>query len=470
MQFAGCRTDAALQPVGEPFVTYFRLAADVLPSPEACLVTGILPQSANAQGLNEWQALTAIDEELRQPNTCVLGYNNLRFDDHFLRHGFYRNLLDPYAREWQDGNSRWDLIDVVRAACALRPEGLRWPSDDGVVSFKLERLSVENGIAHRDPHDALADVTATLELARLLKAAQPRLWDFAFRHRSRDALRNLLFPLGKRLCLHVSQQFSNERRCAAPVTALAIHPEIGNRVIVADLARDISPLIECDASELRERLFAPRNDDDDAEEPSVERPPLKAMVLNRCPFVAPITAVRSEDAARLGFDLAEVESRRKQLEATHDLAEKIADAYRRDQPHSPPGDAELSLYEGFTDDADKRTLERLQLALAAQPEEWPAFSPQDERLRVLGERLKARLRPEQLTSDERKRWQEHVNRCREEGFRGRPSLAKFKKEAEELLAAESDEQRRRFLRELATYATAIEQAPSSPLANPPGQP
>ena len=459
MQFAGCRTDAALAPVGEPFVTYIRLAPDVLPSPEACLVTGISPQCANARGMEEWQALNAINEQMRQPGTCVLGYNNLRFDDDFLRHGFYRNLLDPYAREWQDGNSRWDLIDLVRAACALRPEGLRWPRDDGVVTFKLERLSAENGVAHGDPHDAMADVKATLGLARLLKAAQPRLWRFALGHRSREAVQSLLFPLGKKLCLHVSPQFANERRCAAPVTALAVHPDIGNRVIVVDLAQDISALIECDAVELNERLFAPRDANADPEAAD-ERPPLKEIALNRCPFLAPINVVRPADAVRLKFDLEEVERRRRQLAAVPDLAEKVAAAYRRDAPRGPADDAELALYDGFVDDADKRAMARLQSALAATTDgPWPTFQPADERLRVLGERLKARLQSEQLDADERKRWQDHVRRCLRDGFGRRPSLETFKVDVAQLRSAETDPQRLRLLTELAAYGTAIEQAP-----------
>lgn len=459
MQFAGWRTDAALEPVGDPFVTYIRLTPDVLPSPEACLVTGISPQRVNADGIDEWQALTAIDEQLSTPNTCVLGYNNLRFDDHFLRFALYRNLLDPYAREWQGGNSRWDLIDLARAACALRPAGLRWPSDGGVVSFRLERLAAENGIAHDDPHDALADVKATIGLARLLKTAQPRLWDFALGNRGRESLQRLLFPLGK-LCLHVSQQFSNERRCAAPVVALAAHPQIANRVIVADLGRDIAPLVECDASELRQRLFAPRDEGANVNAMAESRPPLKVVVMNRCPFVAPIEVVRTADAKRLGIDMELAKKRRRQLMDVPELAEKIADVYRREALAEAPEDAEFALYDGFVEDADKGVLERLQAALVADPAApWPRFKPADKRLRVLGERLKAHLRPLELDAAERQRWRDHIRRCLRDGFGERPSLAAFRTQIEELLAAEPGGAERRLLHELKTYADGLEQAP-----------
>ncbi|XNM88044.1 hypothetical protein ACLK18_11460 [Escherichia coli] len=57
----------------------------------------------------------------------ILGYNNVRFDDEVTRNVFYRNFYDPYAWSWQHDNSRWDLLDVMRACYALRPEGINWP-------------------------------------------------------------------------------------------------------------------------------------------------------------------------------------------------------------------------------------------------------------------------------------------------------------------------------------------------------
>jgi exodeoxyribonuclease-1 len=56
-----------------------------------------------------------------------VGYNSLRFDDEVTRNTLYRNLYSPYDREWQNGNSRWDIIDMVRACHDLRPEGIVWP-------------------------------------------------------------------------------------------------------------------------------------------------------------------------------------------------------------------------------------------------------------------------------------------------------------------------------------------------------
>lgn len=446
MQFAGCRTDAELNIVDEPYVTYVSLASDVLPHPEACLVTGVTPQRANSEGIAEWQAIRRIDEIMRVPGTCVAGYNNLRFDDEFLRYTLYRNLMDPYAREWQEGNSRWDLIDLVRATCALRPDGIVWPEEeDGVITFGLDRLSVANGISHENAHDAMSDVEATIGLARLIRKAQPRLWNYALGRRFKNAAGALLLPLGQKTCVHVSNRFPNSRFCAAPVTSVSPHPDIDTRMIVADLAGDITPLLEWSAPEIAERLFA-----DELSE-GEERPPLKVVVMNRCPFLAPINVVRPAEAPRLQIELGEVEGKRRALAARQpELATKIAEVYRPREERTPPEDPEFALYDGFSGDADRFAMKRLGQVLE-KDEPWPDFQTRDKRLTVLAERLKARLRPNELSAGEQNRWLEHIRRCMDDGLGNRPSLAAYRAQIAELLAEATDPARRQVLTELAAY-------------------
>ena len=179
-QFAAVRTDAQLQVIEEPVSLFVQPADDLLPSPVATLITGITPQQALRDGLPEAEAAARIVEEMARPGTCTLGYNSLRFDDEFVRHTLFRNFFDPYEREWRSGNSRWDLLDVLRLAHALRPDGLTWPRrEDGATSFRLEHLALANHVREGDAHEALSDVHATIGLARLLRQAQPRLWDYA---------------------------------------------------------------------------------------------------------------------------------------------------------------------------------------------------------------------------------------------------------------------------------------------------
>ena len=166
-QFAAIRTDASLNEIGEPINILCRPAPDYLPDPASCLVTGITPQHCLQHGLAEQAFAARIHAALSQAGTIGVGYNSIRFDDEFTRFLFWRNLIDPYGREWQDGCGRWDLLDVMRLAHALRPDDIHWPQhENGTTSFRLEHLSAANGLQHDSAHDALSDVRATLEIGR----------------------------------------------------------------------------------------------------------------------------------------------------------------------------------------------------------------------------------------------------------------------------------------------------------------
>ena len=128
-QFAAIRTDEALNEIDEPISWFCQPASDLLPSPEAAMITGISPQQAMRDGTNEADFFAQVNDELMTANTCAVGYNSIRFDDEFIRHLLWRNFHDPYEWSWRDGRSRWDLLDVVRMTRALRPEGIVWPVD-----------------------------------------------------------------------------------------------------------------------------------------------------------------------------------------------------------------------------------------------------------------------------------------------------------------------------------------------------
>ena len=392
LQFAGLRTGADLEPAGDEFVTYVRLPDDVLPDPEAALVTGITPQRTRQEGVSEWRALARINALFSVERTCVAGYNNLRFDDEFIRYGLYRNLMDPYAREWQGGNSRWDLMDLVRAAGALRPEGIEWPQDDnGLPVYSLSAMTDANGLDHGQAHDALSDVTATVALARLIKAKQPKLFTYFLSLRSKRRAGDLLLPVGGEALAHVSGKYPRRRYGFAPVAAVCRHPTNGNAVIVADLSEDVDALIEWDADQIREALFG---------KDVAVRPPLKEIRLNKCPFIAPLSVVRPADAERLGYDAALVARRLERLRQAG-VEQKIEDVYRRELPPAA-ADPEAALYDGFLGDDDRHRCLSFNKALAQG--RWLDLDYDDARLPELARRVKARSFPEHLTDLERAEW------------------------------------------------------------------
>ena len=398
LQMAGLRTDFDLNEIDEPVNLYCRPSDDILPHPAACAITGITPGQLAAQGLSEADFMTRVHAQLAAPGTCGAGYNTLRFDDEMTRYSLYRNFFDPYAREWQGGNSRWDLIDVVRAAYALRPDGIVWPTDDeGRVTLKLERLSAANGIDHGNAHEALSDVRATIALARLIREKQPKLYDWLFNLRSKqkvlDQIR-LLQPM-----VHVCGRFSAARNYVGVVLPLAWHPRNKNALIVCDLHLDPETLLDLDAETLRQRLYSRREELAEGELPV----PLKLIHINKCPVVAPMSVLRPEDQRRLGLDMALYQQRALRLnDAQKVWQEKVSAIYARED-FSASQDPEQQLYDGFIGDRDRRLCEQVRTVDPGQlaQEQWPF---DDERLPELLFRYRARNFPDTLSSEEQERW------------------------------------------------------------------
>ncbi|HGM5581812.1 TPA: exodeoxyribonuclease I [Pseudomonas putida] len=398
LQVAGVRTDFELNEIDEPVNLYCRPSDDILPHPAACLVTGITPEQLMAKGLGEAEFMTRVHEQLARPGTCGAGYNSLRFDDEVTRYSLYRNFFDPYAREWQGGNSRWDLIDVVRTAYALRPEGIVWPQQDGRTSLRLELLSKANGIDHGHAHEALSDVRATIALARLIRQRQPKLYDWLFQLRSKHKVMEqirLLQPL-----VHISGRFSSERSYLGVVLPLAWHPRNRNALIVCDLHMEISPLIKESAEVLRSRLYTRREELADGELPV----PLKLVHINKCPVVAPLNVLRPVDQQRLGLDMSRVQSCAEQLIQQHDVwRDKLENVYSADE-FAPSEDPEQQLYDGFLGDRDRRLCEQVRLSEPRQLGQGH-WMFDDARMPELLFRYRARNFIDTLNEQEQQRWQ-----------------------------------------------------------------
>ena len=304
-QFAAIRTDAELNEIGEPIMVFCQPANDFLPDPVACLITGITPQQCLAQGVPEHKFAAIIEQAFSQPGTIGVGYNTIRFDDEVTRFLFWRNLIDPYAREWQNQCGRWDLLDVVRMTYALRPEGIVWPTNDnGKPSFKLEHLSAANGLVHEAAHDALSDVRATIALARLIRERQPKLFDFCLALHKKDRVAEEigmhLAPALRQPFLHVSGMFPAERGCLGLVWPLGNHPTNKNELIVWDCSHDPAELFALDADTIRMRLFTRA----EALPEGVTRLPIKSIHINKSPMlVSNLKTLRPEMAERWGLDL-----------------------------------------------------------------------------------------------------------------------------------------------------------------------
>ncbi len=401
VQFAGLRTDWDLNVIGEPLMCYARPSNDILPQPDACLVTGITPQAAEREGVAEAEFIARIHAELAQPGTCGVGYNNIRFDDEVTRFTLYRNLYDPYAREWKNGNSRWDIIDMVRLTHALRPEGIEWPEREaGTPSFRLEELTAANGIAHEAAHDALSDVYATIAMARLIRQRQPRLYAYVLEHRSKQAVLRLLDLKTQAPVLHVSGMFPARFGSMAMVTPVARHPTNQNGIIVYDLRYDPEPLLSLDVETLHRRLFTASEDLQEGE----TRIPLKTVHINKCPVLVPMNTLSAQAAERWEIDVERGMTYLGRIRTATGLERKIQ-AVHLQREFEAPEDPDLSLYGGgFFNDADRRRMEEVH---RLSPAELAHYRPRfdDPRLPEMLFRFRARNWQETLSAPERERWE-----------------------------------------------------------------
>ncbi|XOF35158.1 MAG: exodeoxyribonuclease I [Candidatus Electrothrix sp. YB6] len=445
-QFAAVRTDEELREIGEPIMLYCRPGDDFLPHPEAVMVTGIAPQEAAAQGQNEAEFFRRIYQAFSEPGTCGVGYNSIRFDDEITRFGFYRNFFDPYAREWQNGNSRWDIVDLLRMAYALRPEDINWPETGDGVSFRLDLLTAANNIEHNGAHDAMSDVRATIDLARLIRRLKPRLYAFFFNLRNKQEAARMLDLRTREVVLHVSGMYPAAQGCMAPVIPLLQHPRNRNEIIVYDLRRDPQVLLQMTADEMAENLYTRSADLPE----DVERIALKGVHLNKSPALAPVSTLTPELAERWQVDWQQVAQHREQLLADATLSERLTELYLQ-VPETGPLDADTALYGSFISDKDRRICNILLQKSPEQLAEWePPF--EDTRLQTLYFRYRARNWPETLNAQEANQWRQFCeDRLLTGAFGNELTLDRYRHILEDMLQQGMPEDREKLFQQLVEW-------------------
>lgn len=497
-QFAAIRTDADLNVIGEPIMLYCQPTPDYLPDPVSCLITGITPQVCLERGIPEHEFAAQIEAALSQPGTIGVGYNTIRFDDEFTRFMLWRNLRDPYAREWQNNCGRWDLMDVVRTAYALRPDGINWPMKDispeelasiaakeatnatnniaykiintpatgqnspQKPSFKLEDLTQANGLAHEAAHDALSDVRATIDLARLIKKTNPKLFDFCLSLHKKDRVAaELGLPTtlqNARPFLHISGMFPSTKGCIAIMFPLAMHPTNKNEMIAWDLAHDPSELALLKPGEVRLRMFTKSSD----LPAGMTRLPIKTIHLNKSPMViSSLKTLTAEMAQKWGIDIAAQMQNAEKATELPDMSALWPVIFKRPEAENAAApdaaiDVEADLYGGFVGNNDRRRLTQL-IALTPDKLAEARTGFEDERLEELVFRYKARNFPDILNDDEQERWHEHCAGRLQEGDGSRAgarSLQAFYAQLNEL-SKTADAKGNEILATLAEYGDSL---------------
>ena len=451
MQFAGQRTTLTLEPVGEPVNILVRLADDILPQPDAVLLTGITPQQTLSDGVTEVEFLKTFYEEVAKPGTIFVGFNTVRFDDEFMRYLHYRNFYDPYEWQWKDGRGRWDLLDVVRMTRALRPDGMKWPVVDGKPGNRLEFLTKANNIPHDGAHDALADVLASIEVAKLIQKNQPKL--FAWLLGMRDKSQVKLLVEKDEPFVYSSGKYENDAEKTTVAIRLTEHPK-KQGALVYDLRYDPTQFLTMKPKELVERWRWTRESD------APQRLPVKTMQFNRCPAIAPLGVLDKPSQKRIRIDLKEVEKHKQTLQQHPEFvrsvlqALKLLDAEQEQRQQTMNADVDAQLYNGFYDTHDSNLLG---VVRAAEPHE---LSPElgesfhDPRLKALLVRYKVRNYPASLTPEERTAWELHRHHALLDGGE-KSRLAQFMHRLGELAGEYQEGNKRFLLEELQLYAESI---------------
>lgn len=444
MQFAGIRTNMDLEPIGESYNILVKLNDDTLPNPDALMVTGITPQQTQADGYTEAAFSKLLIEDIFTPDTITIGFNNIRFDDEFIRHLFWRNFYDPYEWAWKDGRSRWDILDVVRLTRALRPEGIEWPFVDGKEANKLELISKMNGIDHVKAHDALSDVEALIAVTKLVKDTQPQLYSYLLKIRDKKEVKNLVNLEDKQPFVYVSGKFNTEFHKAT--VAFPLTSARNSNVVVYDLRYDPTPFLTMTAGELEKRMFANWEDRQKDEFVAI---PVKEMHYNRAPAVAPLGVLEQADGwNRISLTEALITNHRNKLLSVPSFAENIRSVLEKRPEYKKSADPEAQLYDGFVESVDTLRIEKVRQADMQQLADLhPIFN--DERLPPLLLHFKARNFPGSLAEDEAISWEDwradHITK----------QLPSFVKRLQELSVTVTDESKRFVLEELQLWAESI---------------
>lgn len=413
MQFAGQRTDENFNRICEPVNILVRLNDDVLPSPSALMVTKISPQKTVEEGYTEAEFAKMLVEEYFTPDTVIIGYNNVRFDDIHIQHLLWRNFYPPYDWQWKEGRSRWDLLDVVRMIRALRPEGINWPfienkeTGEKFASNKLELLTKENGISHENAHDALSDVDGLIDAARLLKEKQPQIFNYLLKMRSKNEVQKMINLESPKPFVYTSGRFSVEFE--KTTIAFPIAPAKNKNVIVWDLRFSPKDFLDWSAEQILENITA-----DFETRSQADFKPIAAKILqyNKCPAVAPVGVLNDENKERLKIDLGEIQKNLDILRKNPHFAENLRTAFEkksevfRDKNSKDTLSPEARLFEGFVSRSDDIKIEAVRNSSTRELADFhPDFS--DERLSELLLHYKARSFPKSLSPQEKEIWEEY---------------------------------------------------------------
>lgn len=480
-QFASLRTDYFLNIDADSAQNIFcEQTIDNIPSPQAALITKITPQkiikiktgaiqlstssySFIPQVYNEYWFTYHINKEMSKNHTCTLGYNSYKFDDEFTRNLLYRNLFDPYEREWKNYNSRFDVYYLVIATFVLKPHLLNFPnaidktskeplfhSKTGLPlpSFRLEELSVANGIHHINAHDAFSDVEATIGIMKKIKDGDETFFSEMFSFRKKSNVDIWLSNNKKQPFIHISQYYGKENYSLGVLFQIMT---FNQEVLCLNIALDVTPLILLEGEDLKNHLF-PNKDNGISSPKNIVK-----FRHNQCPILANIKEYWHI------FENLQIDTStfRKNLDLIKNNIEllkiKLHPLYFKEfAPADPNTDSDLGIYNGFFSPDEVKQAKEVHIQIKENKFASFDYSEYSPRLKEMIFKIKARNFPFTLSPDEQNKWLLYSrNRVLDSNIGAELTLDQYYQEVEELNKSELSKEDKRVLNDIEEFVSQI---------------
>jgi len=364
-----------------------KLSPGVIPEAMALIVNKTHPKTLKETNLSHYQMVRQMMEKFNKwKNSIFIGYNSINFDEEFLRRTLFKNLDYPYLTV-TNGNERADLFSLARASHLYYPGCIKTPiSDKNNPIFKLDRLAPMNGIQHKDAHSAIADVLATVDIAKLLSKSAPNVWKASLMTTNKDKTLQLI----KNELTFCTDFFYYGKCFPFVLTFVCEHPQWGYPMCF-DLKSDPKDYFNLSLAELKKALD---------KKPKV----IRTIKHKKHPIIMnPSYGMNFESYKQLGVE--KLKERAKLIRDNKDFAGKVSsildDEARERQDTDSQIDvyAEESIYKKFTTKEDNAIMPTFHKA------DWnEKFSVlqkfKDERLRYFGKKILYEESPESLPEDE----------------------------------------------------------------------
>ncbi len=384
LQFGGVLTDSELNEV-DRFEMRCQLQEHIVPSPMALQITGVSPSSLIDNSVpTHYEALCSIYKKLSDWSPAVfLGYNSISFDEEMLRQAFYQTLQPCYLTN-TNGNTRGDILRLLHAVNLLAPDVIEPIHDDkGRARFKLDQLAPKNGFAHQQAHDAMADVEATMHLAKLVLDEAPHVWDMLLATTSKKSVQEMI--ASHDVLMLCGGGRGGGVMSSTVVTACGINPLLQNQHGVFDLNHDPANYIDLTVEELRKEIAGNES-------------PIQMVYTNRQPILIPVDdtpghLLSDEVAPEEQFEKARL------VQENTDFRLRVSEAMADDSANHDEvlDEVELQIYNGFASNGDSSLMGKFHKV------DWPdrieiLRSLEDTRMKRIAQRLIYFERPNLLSS------------------------------------------------------------------------